>query len=227
MSDITTETHHVMVDERTGAIIKDNNTAKTIYTERGVETTTTPKSSTPAVCEITPIQAYMSTNLNSKIKTYEDVATRILNMLGFPSVGIKHGSPSRINAYLLTKVIKYLCYRTVFINQLWQQQQKTTIMARMMIQVQLSSKRLQRQLLFIICSSEVCLRFCTAHLHIMYNSLFVTLHGKQKNKRNGQGGLLRLSYRSFFYFNSALRSLFIVLKAHFPRRQRAGASRGR
>ena len=110
MSDITTETHHVMVDERTGAIIKDNNTAKTIYTERGVETTTAPKSSTPAVCEITPIQAYMSTNLNSKIKTYEDIATRILNMLGFPSVGITDLHRDQIFESISIAVETYMQY---------------------------------------------------------------------------------------------------------------------
>lgn len=43
---------------------------------------------TPDVCKITPLEAYMSSNLNSKIKSYEDLTTRILNILGFPATSV-------------------------------------------------------------------------------------------------------------------------------------------
>lgn len=60
--------------------IIDNNFVK-------ADTTTIPTSN-PAICEVTPVQAFMSTNLNNKIKTYKDVADRILHHLGFPAVSI-------------------------------------------------------------------------------------------------------------------------------------------
>ena len=110
MADTTTETHHIMVDEHTGAIIKDTNSNKTVYSEKGVEIVTTPKETVSAICEITPIQAYMSTNLNSKIKTYEDVATRILNMLGFPSVGITDLHRDQIFESISIAVETYMQY---------------------------------------------------------------------------------------------------------------------
>ena len=43
---------------------------------------------TPDVCKITPLEAYMSSNLNNKIKSYEDLTTRILNMLGYPATSV-------------------------------------------------------------------------------------------------------------------------------------------
>lgn len=42
----------------------------------------------PDVCKITPVSAYLSTNLNNKIKSYEDISTRILNILGWPTVSV-------------------------------------------------------------------------------------------------------------------------------------------
>ena len=43
---------------------------------------------TPDICKITPLEAYMSTNLNNKLKSYEDLTTRILNILGFPATSV-------------------------------------------------------------------------------------------------------------------------------------------
>ena len=43
---------------------------------------------TPDICKITPLEAYMSTNLNNKLKSYEDLTTRILNILGYPATSV-------------------------------------------------------------------------------------------------------------------------------------------
>lgn len=43
---------------------------------------------TSDVCKVTPISAYMSTSLNSKITSFDKLATRILNFLGYPSVSV-------------------------------------------------------------------------------------------------------------------------------------------
>lgn len=106
----TTEIHNVLIDEDTGAIIRDYSDKKTVYTEEGVKAQTGEKSVTPAICEITPIQAYMSTNLNSKIKSYEDIATRILNMLGYPSVGVTDLHRDQIFEAISIAVETYMQY---------------------------------------------------------------------------------------------------------------------
>lgn len=109
MSDCnTTEVHNVLVDEKTNSIIKDGK--KTVYSEKDIQVITKETPSTPAVCEITPIQAYMSTNLNSKIKSYEDVATRILNMLGYPSVGVTDLHRDQIFEAISIAVETYMQY---------------------------------------------------------------------------------------------------------------------
>lgn len=40
---------------------------------------------TTEVCEVKPLQAFLSTNLNNKNKTFNDITNRILRQLGFPS----------------------------------------------------------------------------------------------------------------------------------------------
>lgn len=89
MSECTNQVHNILVNEKDGGVLKTDY-CEPIYSE--IETSNISvndqSQSVASICEITPIEAYMSTNLNSKIKSYEDVATRILNMLGFPSVGI-------------------------------------------------------------------------------------------------------------------------------------------
>lgn len=110
MSETTTTIHNILVDERTGATLNYNNACEVVYSEKDVETVTKPKETKPAIGEITPIQAYMSTNLNSKIKTYEDIATRILNMLGFPSVGITDLHRDQIFESISIAVETYMQY---------------------------------------------------------------------------------------------------------------------
>lgn len=41
------------------------------------------------VCEVKPVQAFLSTNLNNKNKTFKDLADKIMYQLGYPSVSIE------------------------------------------------------------------------------------------------------------------------------------------
>ena len=43
---------------------------------------------TPEICNVKPLEAYMSTNLNNKIKTYDDLSERILHFFGYPAVSV-------------------------------------------------------------------------------------------------------------------------------------------
>ena len=104
---MATTTYNLLVDEHTGSVIQGPD-SKNLFTENSVETADTVASS--GVCEITPIQAYMSTNLNSKIKSYEDVATRILNMLGYPSVGVTDLHRDQIFEAISIAVETYMQY---------------------------------------------------------------------------------------------------------------------
>ena len=42
----------------------------------------------PEVCNIKPLEAFMSTDLNNKNKTYDDIAERILHFFGYPAVSV-------------------------------------------------------------------------------------------------------------------------------------------
>lgn len=105
----TTEIRNVLVDERYNDIIKGYTDNSVIISEESkVEPNV--KSAEADICKITPVQAYMSTNLNSKIKCYEDVATRILNMLGYPSVGINDLHRDQIFESISIAVETYMQY---------------------------------------------------------------------------------------------------------------------
>lgn len=105
----TTEIRNVLVDERNNDIIKGYTDNSVIISEDSkVEPNT--KSTEADICKITPIQAYMSTNLNSKIKCYEDIATRILNMLGYPSVGVTDLHRDQIFEAISIAVETYMQY---------------------------------------------------------------------------------------------------------------------
>lgn len=41
------------------------------------------------LCEITPVSAFMSTNLNSKIQCYQELGNRILRTLGHPTINVE------------------------------------------------------------------------------------------------------------------------------------------
>lgn len=43
---------------------------------------------TPEVCNVKPLEAYMSTNVNNKNKTYDDLSERILHFFGYPAVSV-------------------------------------------------------------------------------------------------------------------------------------------
>jgi hypothetical protein len=105
----TTEIRNVLVDERYNDIIKGYTDNSVIISEES-KVEPNAKSAEADICKITPVQAYMSTNLNSKIKCYEDVATRILNMLGYPSVGINDLHRDQIFESISIAVETYMQY---------------------------------------------------------------------------------------------------------------------
>ena len=43
---------------------------------------------TPEICNLKPLEAFMSTDLNNKNKTYADIAERILHFFGYPAVSV-------------------------------------------------------------------------------------------------------------------------------------------
>lgn len=43
---------------------------------------------TPEICNMKPLEAYMSTDLNNKNKTYDDISERILHFFGYPAVSV-------------------------------------------------------------------------------------------------------------------------------------------
>ncbi len=43
---------------------------------------------TPEICNLKPLEAFMSTDLNNKNKTYDDIAERILHFFGYPAVSV-------------------------------------------------------------------------------------------------------------------------------------------
>lgn len=43
---------------------------------------------TPEICEAKPLEVYMSTDLNNKNKTYDDITERILHFFGYPAVSV-------------------------------------------------------------------------------------------------------------------------------------------
>lgn len=42
----------------------------------------------PEVCNVKPLEAFMSTDLNNKNKTYDDISERILHFFGYPAVSV-------------------------------------------------------------------------------------------------------------------------------------------
>lgn len=42
----------------------------------------------PEICDVKPLEAYMSTDLNNKNKTYDDISERILHFFGYPAVSV-------------------------------------------------------------------------------------------------------------------------------------------
>ena len=43
---------------------------------------------TPEICNVKPLDAYMSTDLNNKNRTYDDISERILHFFGYPAVSV-------------------------------------------------------------------------------------------------------------------------------------------
>ena len=65
---------------------------------------------TPEICNVKPVEFYMSTNLNNKIKTYEDLTERILNMLGYPAVSISDIHANQIHQAISMAVERFTRY---------------------------------------------------------------------------------------------------------------------
>ena len=42
----------------------------------------------PEICNVKPLEAYMSTDLNNKNRTYDDISERILHFFGYPAVSV-------------------------------------------------------------------------------------------------------------------------------------------
>lgn len=42
----------------------------------------------PEICETQPLEVFMSTDLNNKIKTYDDLSERLLHFFGYPAVSV-------------------------------------------------------------------------------------------------------------------------------------------
>lgn len=107
-ADCENVSYDVLVDEMTGSIIKMPNGSEDVLLESDSKVKLVPAET--GISNITPIHAYMSTNLNSKIKSYEDIATRILNMLGYPSVGINDLHRDQIYEAISIAVETYMQY---------------------------------------------------------------------------------------------------------------------
>lgn len=53
------------------------------------------------VCEIKPVKAFLSTNLNNKTKTFKDLADRIMRSLGYPIVSVELHRDMVLNLFQL------------------------------------------------------------------------------------------------------------------------------
>ena len=65
---------------------------------------------TPEICNVKPVEFYMSTNLNNKIKSYDDLTERILNMLGYPAVSISDIHANQIHQAISMAVERFTRY---------------------------------------------------------------------------------------------------------------------
>ena len=80
-----------ITDESGKKILRTQDDVRNQITENSKVTETT-KEVLPQpiqdVCSVKPVEAFMSTNLNNKTKTFDDMSERILHMLGYPAVSI-------------------------------------------------------------------------------------------------------------------------------------------
>lgn len=109
MPDNNGKAYDVLVAEGTHAIIRDAN-CQPFFSENSGRDIEITENTLPDVCQVKPVQAFMSTNLNSKIKCYEDVANRILNMLGYPAVAVSDLHRDQIYESISIAVETYMQY---------------------------------------------------------------------------------------------------------------------
>lgn len=87
---VTVETIEFLSDEESNRILRSEIEDRLTSEKSGQITTRelTDEEQLPDVCKVTPIEAYMSTNLNHQMSSYDKLATRMLNLLGYPSVAV-------------------------------------------------------------------------------------------------------------------------------------------
>lgn len=87
---VTTETIEWIIDEEGNRILRSEAEDRLQTEKSGKITVTevTDEDDLLDVCKVTPIEAYMSTNLNSQMTSYNKLADRMLNLLGYPSVAV-------------------------------------------------------------------------------------------------------------------------------------------
>lgn len=89
LSDLVASDHSKLETEESGVIEEtEEEVTDPVPPNPNVDPDKEEEDTTPDICKITPLEAYMSTNLNSKIKSYDDLTTRILNILGFPATSV-------------------------------------------------------------------------------------------------------------------------------------------
>ena len=68
-------------------------------------------------CEITPLSAFLSTNLNNRIETYDRLGDRIKRALGYPLVSLEiHSDQLRENIQIAVEYFtKYAGYSQEFL----------------------------------------------------------------------------------------------------------------
>lgn len=109
MSEKETIYYDVLTSQGANQIINGTN-SQALFGQGAGKVITTEEEDTPAVCSVKPVQAFMSTNLNSKIKCYKDVADRILNMLGYPAVSVSDLHRDQIYESISIAVETYMQY---------------------------------------------------------------------------------------------------------------------
>lgn len=76
-----------LVDEGDKSITLTDAKGRTLEHEKSPVVETVEEEYNPATT-VQPVQAFMSTNLNNKIATYQDLMERILMFFGWPSVSV-------------------------------------------------------------------------------------------------------------------------------------------
>lgn len=77
-----------LVDEQDKSISLTDTKGRTLEHEKSPVVETVEEEEYNPATSVQPVQAFMSTNLNNKIATYQDLMERILMFFGWPSVSV-------------------------------------------------------------------------------------------------------------------------------------------